>query len=452
MEPHVQLPPDEKGPWDAVKNPRVIGGIVLLLVIFLGGVTTLFHTFFSVKQETAQEKAERQERAKYESTVPPNPVDVNQFGQNTEKNAAAIAQQSANAKNLSNLLNGAGGTLNAANPLAVPGNPLNADPKVYKAWADADAQTRLLGSNAPGNPYSSTATPGGSNDAQNPNNGVSAAEQKRLDAQKREQERREASMLVIDFTKPDDKPTAKETASTQSAVPAAGATAAPPLPAPVTETAKQEPFPLEEHFCHELCEGDHLDTVLVNNLDGAAPGNVDVEVYEPFFSHDSDPQGRRLLVPVGSRVMGEVFSVGQQNQERLYVAFHKLRRPDGSTFKLENLKGLDQTGAVGLRDKVNNHIVSKIAVAGGIAALGTLTQLNNVSAYGGLGGYDWGVQMRNGLTSQIGQEGMQIFHQKLQQLPSIQARGGKVVVKVYLSGDYSISEFHAAPASSSRAR
>ena len=76
----------------------------------------------------------------------------------------------------------------------------------------------------------------------------------------------------------------------------------------------------------------------MNRLDGAAPGYyVDVAVVEPVFSHGYDPKGRRLLIPVGSRALGDVFAVGATHQERLYVAFHKLRRPDGSTFSLNQL-------------------------------------------------------------------------------------------------------------------
>ncbi|MFL6354102.1 MAG: TrbI/VirB10 family protein [Bryobacteraceae bacterium] len=435
MEPHVQLPPEEKGPWDAVKNPKVIAGALLLIVILLGGITTLVHTFFGGKHETAQQKAEQQERARYESTVPPNTVDVSQFGKRTEQSATDIAQ-AASAKKLADIMSGGlpGAPGNSSNPLAVPGNPANADPRIYKAWADADAAMRLAGAAAPGGPYAGATAPSGANDAGGANAGASVAEQRRLEARKREQERREASMLVIDFTKPEAETlrAPEETERTESQAPAT-------LLAPaVAQAAQGEPLSLEEHYCHELCEGDHFDTVLVNNLDGASPGNVDAEVYAPFYSHDSDPKGRRLLVPIGSRITGEVFAVGQQHQERLYVAFHKLRRPDGSTFKLDNLKGLDQAGAAGLRDKVNNHNLSKIALAGGVAALGTLTQLNNI---GGYGGYDWSAQMRNSLSSNLGMQGMEILRQKLQQLPSIQARGGRVAIKVYISGDYSISEY-----------
>ena len=437
MDPTIQNQAQpERGPWYWLQ-PKYLATFSLAGLIVVVGLVQFSRGFFQTKKETAAEQAERQTQQQYEQTTPPAPGDISQFGKRTEQSAAEIAQQSATAANLAKLMGGANvnpGVPTAANPLAVPGNPMNTDPALYKQWADADATVRQAALAAPGgmNPPPAPGTVSG-----NAENAKTTLEQKRDEARQRDEERRTASMVVIDFTQSEAKPEAKaETPAGKEAAPVVNTTAT---------ADKKEPIPLPEHFCFDLCEGDHLDTVLVNRLDGAAPGYVDVEVVEPVFSHGYDPKGRRLLIPVGSRALGDVFSVGATHQERLYVAFHKLRRPDGSTFSLDNLKGLDQAGAAGLHDKVDNHLVSKIATAGAMAALGTLTQINNVGAYGGLGGYDWGVQMRNGLTSQIGQEGMQLFQQKLNQLPSLTAREGKVLVKVYLSNDYTVSEYALKP-------
>jgi len=64
-----------------------------------------------------------------------------------------------------------------------------------------------------------------------------------------------------------------------------------------------------------------------------------------------------VLIPAGSKILGEAKKVDTFGQVRLAVTFHRLIMPDGFSVNLDQFKGLDQAGATALKDKVNNHYV-----------------------------------------------------------------------------------------------
>ncbi len=419
--------PSTAGPWRYFQ-PRILLPVALALMIVVVIVVHFMGVLFSTKKETPQEIAARKQAQQYEQTTPANPADIAGFSNQTARSANDIGKQ-ANANNLARMM---GQGLNG-NPLAVPGNPENTDPRVYKAWADADATTHPVGlSNTGGfnTPPNSTDASGAATNAN------SAIDEKKEAAKKRELQRLTASSMAIDYTKT----TEQASAPVETAKPSSSSTLSDAKNATDRELDQNqnEPKLLKSHTCIDLCEGDLIETVLTNRIDGSQAGFADVIVTQPVFSHDWDPKGRRLLIPVGSRVLGNVTSVNSNQQQRLFVAFHKLRRPNGSTFSLDNFTGLDMAGAAGLRDLVNNHYLRIFGVAGAIAAIGAVAQIgNNGTAFS----YDPGVAMRNGISQQLGQEAMQILNRFLNQPPTMVVREGRNLVKVYISQDLEIPEY-----------
>ncbi len=437
-----------KGPWQWVTARVLLPAGLALLIVAL----TVIHfvgTLFTGHKETPQEAAQRKAAAQYQAqTTPANPADVAGFTTQTGEAARTIGATAANLGNAINQgLNGQAPGVNAANPLAVPGDPSNTNPVVYKAWADANAATGQF-QNAPG-----TSAPGGAPGTPTGAAGstetlaASAAEERREMAKKREQQRLAASSMAIDFTRQvsDEKEKkagpeqAPETSPENTDQPAIASASTPVVPVPTApRDEKTEPISVKLHNCIELCEGDLIETVLTNRIDGAQAGFADVMVTQPVYSHDWDPKGRRLLIPVGSRVLGNVTAVNSNQAQRLFVAFHKVRRPDGTTFSLDNFTGLDMAGAAGLRDLVNHHYAAIFGASLAIAAIGGVTQIgNNSNSFA----YDPSVSIRNGISQQMGQESMQILNHFLNQPPSMVVREGRNLVKVYLSQDLSLPAY-----------
>ena len=94
---------------------------------------------------------------------------------------------------------------------------------------------------------------------------------------------------------------------------------------------------------YRLVEGTVLETVLTNRLDGSFSGPINCMVTTNIYSHD----GQHVLVPQGTRVLGEVRKVQTFGDQRLAVFFHRLIMPDGFSASLDKFQGLNQIGETG---------------------------------------------------------------------------------------------------------
>ena len=117
-----------------------------------------------------------------------------------------------------------------------------------------------------------------------------------------------------------------------------------------------------------LFEGTILETVLINRLDGSFAGPVECLLSTDVYSNDR----QHLLIPAGSKLLGETKKVDTFGQSRLAVVFHRLIMPDGYSVSLDQFKGLNQIGDTGLRDQVNNHYARIFGVSLAIGALGAI--------------------------------------------------------------------------------
>jgi len=177
---------------------------------------------------------------------------------------------------------------------------------------------------------------------------------------------------------------------------------------------------------YRLFEGTVIETVLTNRLDGEFSGPINCMVTTNVYSHD----GQHLLIPQGSRVLGEVRRVETFGQQRLAVFFHRLIMPDGYWLTLDKFHGLNQIGETGLRDQVNHHYLQLFGVSlaiGGIAGLG-LADTRAGTDLSGLGAYEQGV------ATSLSQSSLRILDRYLNVLPTFTLREGHRV-KVWLSED-----------------
>ena len=177
---------------------------------------------------------------------------------------------------------------------------------------------------------------------------------------------------------------------------------------------------------YRLFEGTIVETVLTNRLEGSFNGPVNCLVTTDVYSHDD----QHLLIPKGTRVLGEVKRNDAFGQERLAVAFHRLIMPDGYSVSLDQFKGLSQIGETGLRDQVNHHYLQIFGVSLAIGAIAGLSNIN--TTYGlsesGLDAY------RQGVSASLSQSSMRILDKYLNVLPTFTIREGQRI-KVVLSDD-----------------
>ena len=179
---------------------------------------------------------------------------------------------------------------------------------------------------------------------------------------------------------------------------------------------------------YRLMQDTIIETVLVNRLAGASVGPVITMVTTDVYSQSR----AHLLIPKGTRLLGHISAVGSLNQERLFVAFHRMIMPDGYSVSLDKFQGLDVVGQTGLADLVNHHYVRIFGASLALAAVAATTQIGNAgSSYGA---YDWGTSMRNGATEGLGQSAQRVMERFLNTLPTFTIRE-RTRVKTMLSGD-----------------
>jgi type IV secretion system protein TrbI len=179
-----------------------------------------------------------------------------------------------------------------------------------------------------------------------------------------------------------------------------------------------------------------IDTILENRLDGDAAGPVKVMVSNPIYSHDN----QNVLIPEGTVVLGEARKVGAATfgaQRRMAIVFHRLLMPDGYTVDLDQFKGLDQTGEMGVRDKVNNHYLQ---IFGASIALGVIAGAAEIEQGGGAFNGNGGQEFTYGASSTISQSATTILDRFIQIPPTITIREGHRI-KIWITQDMVLPAF-----------
>lgn len=195
-----------------------------------------------------------------------------------------------------------------------------------------------------------------------------------------------------------------------------------PVAAPATATGKT----------YVLFEGTLLETILINRLDGQFAGPVECLLTNDVYSHDR----QHLLIPAGTKLLGDTRKVEAFGQTRLAVLFHRLVMPDGYATSLDRFAGLNQIGDAGLRDQVNNHY---LRIFGASLALGALGAVAEAGTSGALtaSGTDL---LRQRFAQSTAQSSAQILDKFLNVPPTVTIREGHRV-KVYLSGDLALPDY-----------
>jgi len=181
-----------------------------------------------------------------------------------------------------------------------------------------------------------------------------------------------------------------------------------------------------------LFEGTILETVLINRLDGGFAGPVECLLSNDVYSNDR----QHLLIPAGSKLLGETKKVDTFGQTRLAVVFHRVLMPDGYSVSLDQFKGLNQIGDTGLRDQVNNHYLRIFGVSLAVGALGAVAEAGSA---GSLNASSSDL-MRQGFAASTAQSSAQILDKFLNIMPTVTIREGHRV-KVYLSGDLALPDY-----------
>ncbi|TFZ62421.1 TrbI/VirB10 family protein [Photobacterium damselae subsp. piscicida] len=171
---------------------------------------------------------------------------------------------------------------------------------------------------------------------------------------------------------------------------------------------------------YTLAIGSLIPAALVGALNSDIAGTVTATLTQNVYDSAT---GAILLLPQGTKLVGQYQGQVAFGQERLPVQWYRVNFPDGSTVNLRGMDGVDVGGQTGFAGEVDNHYWRLFGqstllglIAGGTtAAVSTKSNANEVSP---------AQTVANGVISQYAQVGTSLIQKNLQISPTITVPSG----------------------------
>jgi type IV secretion system protein TrbI len=156
---------------------------------------------------------------------------------------------------------------------------------------------------------------------------------------------------------------------------------------------------------------------LITGLRSDLPGQVTAQVTEDVYD---SPTGKSLLIPQGSRLVGQYDAQIAFGQSRALLVWNRLIMPNGKSIVLERQPGADTEGYAGLEDEVDNHwgMLFKAAI------LSTVLSVGSEAGMSGNNNGSLAEAIQQGMSQSINQTGQQVVSRSLNIQPTITIRPG----------------------------
>lgn len=161
--------------------------------------------------------------------------------------------------------------------------------------------------------------------------------------------------------------------------------------------------------------GSVIPAALITGLRSDLPGEITAQVTENVYDSRS---GKFLLIPQGSRLIGQYDSQISFGQSRVLLVWSRIIMPNGTSIVLEHQPGADSAGYAGLDDEVDYHWgnLVKAAAISTLLGIGSELVLNSNNAV---------VQaLRTGAENTVNQTGQTLVSRQLNVQPTLTIRPG----------------------------
>ena len=174
-----------------------------------------------------------------------------------------------------------------------------------------------------------------------------------------------------------------------------------------------------------LQAGSVIPAALITGIRSDLPGLVTAQVTQNVYD---SPTGRILLIPQGSRLIGDYDADIAFGQRRILLAWNRLILTDGRSVVLERQPASDPSGFAGLQDRTNHHW-------GGVLKAALVSTLLGVGSELGSGNDgDLTRAIRRGTQDSINRAGEQVVSRELDVRPTLTIRPG-FAVRVLVTRD-----------------
>ncbi len=164
-----------------------------------------------------------------------------------------------------------------------------------------------------------------------------------------------------------------------------------------------------------LQAGSVIPAAMITGIRSDLPGQITAQVTENVYD---SPTGSLLLIPQGTRIIGQYDAGVTFGQRRVLLVWNRLILPNGRSIVLERQSGADASGYAGLEDGVDYHWWDLMKAAGLSTLLAVGTELATSDE-------DRLIRaIRDGAQDTINQAGQQIIQRQLQVAPTLTVRPG----------------------------
>jgi type IV secretion system protein VirB10 len=164
-----------------------------------------------------------------------------------------------------------------------------------------------------------------------------------------------------------------------------------------------------------LQAGSVIPAALITGIRSDLPGQITAQVTQSVYD---SPTGSILLIPQGTRIIGEYDAGVTFGQRRVLLVWNRLIFPNGRSIVLERQPGADAAGYAGLQDGVDYHWWDLIKAAGLSTLLAVGAELATSEENRLIRA------IRDGAQDTVNQAGQQIVQRQLQVEPTLTIRPG----------------------------
>ena len=187
-------------------------------------------------------------------------------------------------------------------------------------------------------------------------------------------------------------------------------------------------------------QGSVIPAVLLTGINSDLPGQVSAQVTNDVLD---SPFGNSILIPKGSKLIGQYGSGPGFGQTRIMMGFNRLIFPDGKSLNLEAMPGTGSDGYSGFKADVNNHWLKLISYSVFLGGITTAVTLSTDAAYDAEGK----ITPQAALSQSMGRTMSQVIERNLSLSPTLTVKPGfrfnvAVTKDIEFSGEYTAYDYY----------
>ena len=169
----------------------------------------------------------------------------------------------------------------------------------------------------------------------------------------------------------------------------------------------------------DLRVGTVIPAIMINGINSELAGTVIAQVSQNIWD---TTHGRHILIPQGTRVIGNYTGDVQHGQSRVAVAWNRLQFPNGKTLSISTMGGADQAGYTGFSDLVNKHYTKTF---GGATLLSIISGLaSSAASDDDVSSQSTEETLSDSIAEKYAEVGTQMIEQSLKIKPTVIIRPG----------------------------